>query len=601
MARTIRLLGLPSIEFDGRPAPSPRGRKAWALLAYLVLSEQPPSRRQLASLLFEEADDPLGALRWNLAELRRVLGDRQALRGDPPLLVLDPGDRVDAADLLTATPADPGTIERLGRELLEGADFPTSPAFEAWLTVERQRLSAAAEAVVHEAALASLARDDVDQALGLAARLIEINPLDDANQELLVRCLARAGDHEAANEQVAACEELFRRELGVPPSPAVRRAAEPVDLRIAAIPSAAAATAQLEAGTAALSVGAVDEGLAALRRACAEARRCGDDRLRGRALVALGSALFHTMRASNEEAATYLHEAVRAAHGSGARDTAVSAHRQLAFIDARAGRPHRARRSLEQAKDLAVSDDEHAGILLVRGMLDSDTAHYPESLASLAEADQRARSANEPRLSAFALSLSARTYLVRGDLGAASITIDESLAAVRRVDWLTFLPWPETVRADIDLQTGALDRATATAQHALALACHVQDPCWEGLATRVLARITDQRGDHEAAWERISEALTRVTRAADPYPWATAQVLDTMCELSVPRWPARAQRSIDRLATLAARHELRELTARSLLHRGRLGDAAATSAAATLIGEIDNPVLHRMLRAYAGA
>ena len=54
----------------GRSAP-PRGRKAWALLGYLLLAERPPSRRHLAELLFADADDPLGALRWTLAELRR--------------------------------------------------------------------------------------------------------------------------------------------------------------------------------------------------------------------------------------------------------------------------------------------------------------------------------------------------------------------------------------------------------------------------------------------------------------------------------------------------------------------------------------------------
>ncbi|GFJ85891.1 AfsR/SARP family transcriptional regulator [Phytohabitans houttuyneae] len=70
----VRLLGPPSIDVDGSPARSPRGRKAWALLSYLLLAERPPSRRHLAELLFADADDPLGALRWTLAELRRSLG-----------------------------------------------------------------------------------------------------------------------------------------------------------------------------------------------------------------------------------------------------------------------------------------------------------------------------------------------------------------------------------------------------------------------------------------------------------------------------------------------------------------------------------------------
>jgi len=71
---SIRLLGPPTLERDGRSVAAPRGRKAWAVLAYLLLAERPPGRRQLAELLFGDADDPLGALRWTLAELRRALG-----------------------------------------------------------------------------------------------------------------------------------------------------------------------------------------------------------------------------------------------------------------------------------------------------------------------------------------------------------------------------------------------------------------------------------------------------------------------------------------------------------------------------------------------
>ena len=86
---TIQLLGAPAILRDGRGASPPRGRKAWALLAYLLLSERPVTRRELAELLFVDADDPpLGALRWNLAQLRRALGPAAVLQGDPVQLTL---------------------------------------------------------------------------------------------------------------------------------------------------------------------------------------------------------------------------------------------------------------------------------------------------------------------------------------------------------------------------------------------------------------------------------------------------------------------------------------------------------------------------------
>ena len=79
----IRLLGPPAIQRDGAPAPPPRGRKAWAVLAYLALAERPVAARRLAELVFGDADDPLGALRWTLAQLRRALGVPEALRRRP--------------------------------------------------------------------------------------------------------------------------------------------------------------------------------------------------------------------------------------------------------------------------------------------------------------------------------------------------------------------------------------------------------------------------------------------------------------------------------------------------------------------------------------
>jgi DNA-binding SARP family transcriptional activator len=78
----IHLLGQPRVVRDGEAAPSPRGHKVWGLLAYLLRTDRPPSRAELVSLLFAEADDPLATLRWNLSALRRLLVDA-SVEGDP--------------------------------------------------------------------------------------------------------------------------------------------------------------------------------------------------------------------------------------------------------------------------------------------------------------------------------------------------------------------------------------------------------------------------------------------------------------------------------------------------------------------------------------
>ena len=81
MTLSFRLLGTPSIESDGVPAYRFRSRKSWALLAFLHLSDQPPSRVRLADLLFATTQDPLGALRWNLARTAQRTGRRVLDRG----------------------------------------------------------------------------------------------------------------------------------------------------------------------------------------------------------------------------------------------------------------------------------------------------------------------------------------------------------------------------------------------------------------------------------------------------------------------------------------------------------------------------------------
>ena len=52
MAVVAQLLGPPLVTREGVVYAPPRGKKVWAVLAYLALAEQPPTRQVLASLLF---------------------------------------------------------------------------------------------------------------------------------------------------------------------------------------------------------------------------------------------------------------------------------------------------------------------------------------------------------------------------------------------------------------------------------------------------------------------------------------------------------------------------------------------------------------------
>ena len=128
MGLAIHLLGAPRVECDGRTLPAPRGHKVWGLLAYLARSGASASRKHLAGLLFEDAEDPLAALRWNLSELRRLLA-HTGLRGDVLTLDLSPTDYVDADVVTQGTWVEALQVPGLDHELLEGMNFSSSPSF----------------------------------------------------------------------------------------------------------------------------------------------------------------------------------------------------------------------------------------------------------------------------------------------------------------------------------------------------------------------------------------------------------------------------------------------------------------------------------------
>ena len=141
MSFTLVLMGSPGIEPANGVGPAVRGRKPWAVLAYVLLSGRAISRAHLASLLFSDAGDPLAALRWSIASLRRALGPDVSIGGDPVQVVLPTGAQVDVLDIQAGRWSD---VEVPG-ELLESFYFRDSPGFEAWLLVTRRRLTALVE------------------------------------------------------------------------------------------------------------------------------------------------------------------------------------------------------------------------------------------------------------------------------------------------------------------------------------------------------------------------------------------------------------------------------------------------------------------------
>jgi len=580
----IRLLGPPVVEKPGR---QPRGKKAWGLLGYVVLSERPPSRRRLAELFFADAEDPLGALRWTLAELRRAIGVPELLTGDPVVAALD-DTTVDVLRL------DDSLLT--SGELLEGVELESCPEFESWLLVERRRISGEIEARLRQQAIGLLVGGHVAGAIPFAAKAVAVNPLEQGNHELLIRSLAQSGDRAGALRQVALCEELFRNELGVEVTESLREAALVGTQPGPPLSSRAAAVSQLQAGRAALVAGAVDAGILCLRQAAAVAVQCKDKTLLARALAALGGALVHAIRGHDEEGAIILNEALLIADQAGERATAVLAMRELGFIEVQAGRRGTADEWLSKAQAVAETDAEQAAILGVRGMNSSDRSDYALAFEQLHASVELAARCGDRRQQAWSLSLVGRAHLLRSEHSQAAAALAETLDLVRQERWIAFQPWPQALAAELDLYAGKLDTAFDGFEEAWALGCQLGDPCWEGMAGRGLALLNARRGDYPAATKWLDVALTRASSEPDRYQWVHAHVLDAAIDAALDRSETdRALTLTTRLSALAARCDLRELLVHAQLHLGRLGDSGAAASAQSLSTAIDNPALHSVV------
>ena len=594
MSLAIHLLGKAHLERDREPVAGPRGHKVWGLLAYLILSRiRKPSREHLAELLFDGADDPLGSLRWNLAELRRALGPATLAHGSTEL-ALRPDTFVDVHALLRGTPQEAVALPGLGRELLEGMEFGNSPAFETWLLGERRRLLGGAEAALHEASLDRLAAGEAVAAVGLASRLVELNPYDENFQELLVRSYSEAGDREAANRQVSACVALFRAEYGRDPGAGVLRAAEA--RRPARVPTPGpagkqAARARLEAGRSAINAGSFDPGVRSLARAAAEAKASGAHELEAESWLALGTALVHSARGRDEEGADALLRATSLAEERGLGDLAAAAHRELAYIDILQARYARCARRLEWAGALADSDEERAGVEAMLGLAAADTGAHERALAHLRHSVELAERAGSRQQASFSLSFIGRSHFLREELDDARAALERSLALAGEAKWVAFEPWPESWLAEADLAGGELPAGRERFEHAWALASELGDPCWEGAAGQGLGRIACREGRVPSGLRLLEEARRRAGSFPDAYVWVEAYALAELASAAVEAGHRRAREWVEDLTSLTARTGMRELAVRAYLLRAELGDRSALDSASILVAEVENPAL----------
>jgi DNA-binding SARP family transcriptional activator len=553
-ARIIHLLGKPTT--DAGPV---RGHKPWAITAYLALSGSPVSRERLIALLFEDAEDPSAALRWNLAQVRHLLGCPEALQGSVLHLPRDATLRLDVDILASGRWQDIVALPDLGHELLEGMQFSGCPSFQTWLLGERRRLGAVTEAALQEAALTLLSTGDLSAAVRFATRLVARNPLDDGYQELLIRAYATSGDTAAARRQLESAVRLFQRELACAPAASVFLAAELAPIKTSGPATPARVRALLEAGTAQMAAGAVDAAVQLLRTACDEAARLGDPRQQATAQLALGGTLIGAGRARHQAGELALQRAISLAQESGDPSIAASAYRQLAASDVFRGIYPRANRRLDAAARLDAS--EPLEIAAIRGTSLLDQGDVRDAIDTF-EGGLATDPGRTHRFLPIMLSHLGRAHLLAEDLGAARCHLREALSIAETRAWAGVTAAPLALLGHAAVRAGELDSAHELLEDALARASQIADPCWETWAAHGLALHSAARGDRSAAVDHAADAIHRSRPERGGHLWSHVWALTDGRALASSLGDRRAALWADEALATALRCGMRGLAAR---------------------------------------
>lgn len=564
----IKLLGKPAIVNEAGEIQIVRGHQAWALLARVILARRPLDRRMLAAELFADSVDPLGSLRWCLAALRKALSASDCLVGDPIELRLPPDTGVD----LWLLDEDKLPVEDM-QPLLSGTEPQCSAGFATWLLVERERLAAVMAGRIRQATMRALALCDYERSIHLAETAVSRDSYDESAHVLLVKALALAGRPEAALAHVEATERLFTEELGVAPSLALRSAAR---MSVASPPGGISPDAHINSlirsGMAALAAGAPDAGIETLRQAAAQAEKQADTHLHAEALLQLGRGLIHSVRGFDDEGAILLRQCVEIARSRGYGGIAATGYREIAYVEALAGRRPSADGYLRTAFELADGPRDLAGIHAVMafnlvdwGQAGRGLEHYDLSL-------DQARASGDRRSEIWSLGLGAWGLLSADRIEEASIWAQTCLDLTDEVHWVAFRPWPMAVLGETQLrrQEAAVPVRTAL-EESFALSCQLRDPCWEAANARTLALSYAAENQLDMAAEWLADADRRCSRVTDPYVALKVEILANRVEICQKLGRKEAATALSReWIGLAARAHMDAHVARAaaLLARG---------------------------------
>lgn len=210
---------------------APRGRKARALIAYLVLNGGPVSRERLAGLLWSERgeDQARASLRNTLLELRGLSSNGSAvLTIDREHVGVVPG-RVETDFARLQAWAASGNLAAINECLgswdgrLFGDLESIDGGFDEWLTGERTRQQEKMFAALVAALEAAPDSGEAEHARSIADKLLQVEPTNEVIVRLAMRADQSAKDVSAIRRRYKRLESQLRTEFNAAPSADTRR------------------------------------------------------------------------------------------------------------------------------------------------------------------------------------------------------------------------------------------------------------------------------------------------------------------------------------------------------------------------------------------
>lgn len=503
------------------------GRKTWALLALVVLGSPGPTRREVVERLWSTADDPHGALRWALSQVRKVLAPEATIEERDDRLSIAGEVTVDAIAVLGGA-WDEATAEDAARgDLLEGID--SGPAeFERWLSVQRARLATARIDTIRTRA-ALLAHTAPLRALELAERGLAFAPFDDALHQVIVECHLARGDTARAHAYVTATSDLYRRELGLPAPRSLLRAVghrESAD-RTISFGFAVEARTLLETAIVRGTAGAWDDARRLAMRAIDAAVAASDRVLEVRGLLELTTVLTCELDGGPAAWEPLLQRALAVA--SELEDELLLAdveiaRGRIASIEARYGAAEASFRRALQTVERSGDDARLARIHTHLGICETDRCDY-----DAAERDLRAAVELVDRPENTTVWL-ARCLLLAGKRDEAEDIARRAIESMRERSVVFQLPLAQIVLAETLRSRASLSAAGELFATAFTLAREIGDIDWTTLALRGLACIDRSEGRPERGLATLRQATASALQHQGCIRWVRAAALTDLVE-----------------------------------------------------------------------